>query len=316
MIVVSVIVVTFNHVQYIKQCLQSILRQQVNFKLELIIGEDGSQDGTREICEGFKAEFPDIVVLRLQNRANVIYIDGKPTGRFNLIDCLSIATGKYIAFCEGDDYWNDDNKLQQQVDFLEANQDYSLCFHGATKLNQATQRFDPFHLKKPKEVTDLTDLLRGENYIPTASILLRRDLVSLPEFFKELPFADYFLHLMCARKGHKIKFIDKEMAVYRIHSGGVHSVLLNSKKNLITAHKKHILFWSIMLENEYFNREELKVAFISNHKYMLHFAAEIGDIKTLRECFNSMENWESPLSFGGKLKLMLQAYFNKTRLQS
>ena len=315
-IVVSVIVITYNHEKFLTECLDSILGQEVGCRIQLIIGEDGSEDSTRMICLDYKNRHPDTIVLRLQDRKNVIYIDGKPTGRYNFIDCLSVATGDYIAFCEGDDYWSDNTKLQQQVEFLEENRGFGLCFHGATKFYEDTKKFEAFHLRKPKEVTDITDLLKGENYIPTASILLRRELVNLPSFFVELPFADYFLSLMCAKDGQKIKFIDKEMAVYRIHGGGTHSVLLNSNKNLILAHRKHIKFWTLMLNHNYFGRDDLNTAMTSNYKYILHFAKQIGDIRTLLECINKLEEWAKPISWTEKIKLIIKATWNKLKTQS
>ena len=116
---VSICVVTYNHQNYIKQCLDGVLMQECNFEYEVLLGEDNSTDTTRKLCIEYAERFPDKIRLFLHDRSNVIYINGKPTGRFNFIYNLKQAKGKYIALCEGDDYWTDPTKLQKQVDFLE-----------------------------------------------------------------------------------------------------------------------------------------------------------------------------------------------------
>src|SRR5690606_9059601 len=101
---------------------------QTTFPFEIILGEDESSDGTREICIQYAAKHPDKIKLFLRSRKDVIYINGNPTGRFNFIENLKACSGKYIALCEGDDYWTDPLKLQKQVDFLEAYVDHTICW--------------------------------------------------------------------------------------------------------------------------------------------------------------------------------------------
>ena len=145
--------------------------------------------------------------------------------------------GKYIAFCEGDDYWTDPNKLQKQVDFLESHPDFAICFHNMQILyeNEFLQdrslRLDPddeewCHLKNrlsninQKDVSTIEDLALQGNYISTASCLFRNGLFrEFPEWFYTLPVGDYPLHLLNAQHG-KIKYLDEVMGVYRVHSGG------------------------------------------------------------------------------------------------
>lgn len=124
---VSVCVMAYNHEPYIRACLNSILMQEVDFEFEILLGEDCSSDSTRAICLEYAERYPDKIRLFLHKRENVIYIDGLPTGRFNYLNNLRNARGKYIALCDGDDYWIDSQKLQRQLDFMEANPDYVLC---------------------------------------------------------------------------------------------------------------------------------------------------------------------------------------------
>ena len=117
---VSVTVATYQHVNYIKECLDGILMQKTDFPYEIILGEDGSTDGTQQICKEYAEKFPDKIRLFIRDRRLSQYIgsDGKVT-RFNGVWNRMSSRGKYIAWCEGDDFWVDPYKLQKQVDFLE-----------------------------------------------------------------------------------------------------------------------------------------------------------------------------------------------------
>ena len=116
---VSICVQTYQHVDFIKDCLDGILKQETSFPFEILLGEDASTDGTREICLEYAEKYPDKIRLFLHHRENNIKINGKPTGRFIFLYNMFSARGKYIALCEGDDYWTDPLKLQKQVGFLE-----------------------------------------------------------------------------------------------------------------------------------------------------------------------------------------------------
>ena len=127
--VVTVRITTYQHAKYIKRCLDGVLEQQTNFPFEIIIGDDESSDGTREICMGYARQYPDKVRLFLHKRANTRIILGKACGIFQIGYNTLAARGQYIAGCSGDDYWNDPTKLQKQVDFLRLNPNYSHCIH-------------------------------------------------------------------------------------------------------------------------------------------------------------------------------------------
>ena len=116
---VSICVQTYQHAPYIAECLEGLLKQKTTFPYEIILGEDESNDGTRDICKAYAKKYPEIIRLFLRRREDVIYINGNATGRYNFIQNLRTARGKYIALCEGDDYWTDPLKLQKQVIFLE-----------------------------------------------------------------------------------------------------------------------------------------------------------------------------------------------------
>ena len=119
--IVSVITITYNHEPYIAKTIEGVLMQQVNFPMEFIIAEDCSTDNTRDICIQYAEIYPQFIKL--------IISDTNVGAVANERSAMKAAKGRYIAFCEGDDYWTDPLKLQKQVDFLEKNPDYSVCFH-------------------------------------------------------------------------------------------------------------------------------------------------------------------------------------------
>jgi glycosyltransferase involved in cell wall biosynthesis len=132
---VSIIMLTYNHGVFIEEAINGVINQKTDFTFELIIGEDHSTDNTLSICKKYALEHPDKIRLFIHNSDNKIKdIDGRPTAKFNLMYSFSKCKGKYIALCEGDDFWSDEYKLQKQVDFLETNTEYVAVFTDFDKL--------------------------------------------------------------------------------------------------------------------------------------------------------------------------------------
>ena len=222
--IVSVCVQTYQHVAFIAQCLDGILLQKVNFPFEIIIGEDESTDDTRKICVEYAEKNPGKINLFLRSRKDVVYIHGGPTGRYNFIKNLEAARGKYIAICEGDDYWTDENKLQRQFNFMEANPEYAICFHRIFELNDDGTLIKS-HNDWNEEKTFTINDLAAQNFIFTPSVFFRNGLIEkLPAWINESPVMDYVLHMFNARHG-LIKYFPEPMAVYRKHGAGLWSTL-------------------------------------------------------------------------------------------
>jgi glycosyltransferase involved in cell wall biosynthesis len=219
---VSVCIQTYQHAAYIRECIESALAQQANFPFEIIIGEDDSTDGTREICRQYE-NHPQ-VRLFLRAEKDKIYINGRKTGRFNFIENIKAARGKYIALLDGDDYWTDTNKLQVQADFMEANPDCSISCHKVFRCWEQNKPYIDDSPRLPQGEAKLTiDDLLQENIIKAASCMFVRSHTNdLPPWFYELPFIDFALHIHNAQRG-KIGFIDRRMAVYRNHRTGMWS---------------------------------------------------------------------------------------------
>jgi glycosyltransferase involved in cell wall biosynthesis len=207
--------ITHNHEPYVAQAIDSILAQQCDFEFELIIGEDCSQDRTREICEDYARSLPGRVQL-VTSAANVGM-------HRNLARIWDRARGKYIALCEGDDYWTDLRKLAKQVAFLEGRPDYTLCGAYTHKIRQADGgQWEPAGRVGPpavKECYGLEDLILDYSF-HTSSVLLRKEVVRFPDWFQDQYCADRPLYLLCAEQG-PVGFIPEVMSVYRLHGTGV-----------------------------------------------------------------------------------------------
>lgn len=203
---------TYQHGPFIRECIESVLAQKTNFPFEFIIGEDFSTDGTREIVFEYAKKYPDII--------RVITADYNVGSKANGRRCLRAFRGKYIATCEGDDYWTDPNKLQQQVDILEAHPEYSLCFHNAEVIYDDRNIRPHLFAFYEKEVYTIKDVISRPWFIPTQSMLIRRNLIQHPEWTKYIYNGDLSLQLMFAAQG-PFYCINKSMSVYRRHKNSM-----------------------------------------------------------------------------------------------
>lgn len=223
---VSVIVPTYQHAPFIAQCLDGILSQETTFQVEILVGEDESTDGTREICQRYAAAYPDRIRLFLRSRKDVMYIMGRPTGRANFLDLMNAAKGNYVAICEGDDHWIDPLKLQKQVNALEADPGAAGCFTDAwnEQDGQRSSYMDGIYAQKvTKPALTERDMVMNTN-IPFCTILFRHvHVMDLPEVFKLSAVADTPLYVLLTQHGHLL-YLPEHTAVRTMHSGGIHSL--------------------------------------------------------------------------------------------
>ena len=208
----SVIMITYNHEAYIAQAIEGVLMQETDFLIELIIGEDCSADRTREIVMEYQKRRPDLV--------RVFTSDVNVGMQRNGQRCFDAGRGKYIAICEGDDYWTDPRKLQKQVDFLEANAEYAMCSHAVkTVFEGGVDPHNPF--VQPLRSASFEDIVNRGLFIPSLSMVYRSSAMdSRPEWFLRL-FAGHMASIyMITQSGMNYHF-DEEMAVKRKNPGGV-----------------------------------------------------------------------------------------------
>lgn len=223
---VSVLVICYNQKKYINDTIQGILNQRTSFEYEIIIGDDHSTDGTLDVVKEYEHRFPKKIQI-VSAKINIGFIK-------NYLRIYNRCRGKYIAICEGDDYWIDDLKLQKQFDALELRNDASMCFTNIKVLkdNHFTEK------GSIAGVFSIRDLINGL-YMPTCSLFFRKYSIKIPETILELSFLDRALILLQMLNGPAIRIFDCT-SVYRIHSEGVWSP--KSKKERITGMIKFYRF--------------------------------------------------------------------------
>lgn len=242
---VSVSVATYQHEPYIRQCLDSILMQKTNFPYEIIVGEDDSTDGTREICIEYAEKYPDKIRLFLRDR-NLSHLkdeNGKLIKRLNGVLGFGrmSSRGKYIALCEGDDYWTDPLKLQKQVDFFEANPTCSLVFTGC-EIHKSNGEKKTIQYKI-NHLIDVNEYLTNSYFMTTASLLFKKEVFSeaKSEEWMSKAFAGDFILKYRALTIGTIGYVDSIAAVYNKGTEGSWSNRKLTDKVIEKEYKDNIL---------------------------------------------------------------------------
>ncbi|WP_418637580.1 glycosyltransferase, partial [Winogradskyella sp.] len=227
--------------------------QQTTFPFEIILGEDESSDGTREICIQYAEKHPDLIKLFLRSRKDVIYINENATGRFNMIENLKAATGTFIAFCEGDDYWKDPLKLEKQVQLLENNSSLIACHHWQYIAIEKESSFVEVeaptngHGYFPQAVANVKNIFANQVRMKTRTVMFRNiiDNDFFPHWFYKVAFGDVPLSFLLGKHGD-FGFIDEPMAVYRQTNSGISTTGLKElgrKKFKVQHFKNWIQIW-------------------------------------------------------------------------
>lgn len=232
-IMVSIICMCYNHGKYISDALESFVNQKTNFKYEVIIHDDASTDNSAEIIKEYEKKYPDIIKPIYQSENQ--HSQGIKIVKTFMLPKLS---GKYIAFCEGDDYWTDENKLQKQVDFLENNPEFSVCVHNTEVENMGKNKTE-IKLSPNDKAMKLKDVLKeSERYHTSSLIVCREFYINRPSWVNsvygigDLPSAIYY-----AASG-RIMYFGDVMSHYRYgvpgswshkHSHNVKNQIKNNK---------------------------------------------------------------------------------------
>ena len=265
----------YKHERFIAQAIESVLQQQTDFPLELVIGEDGSPDRTLEVIRRYAST--DKIEIRV--RSNAPNIGMMRNFQATLEECR----GQYVALLEGDDYWTDAEKLQRQVDLMDSNHKTAICFHPVDVLERGVLVQDRRTRVVP-ECTTIYDLAQG-NYMHTCSVLFRAGLfVDFPPSFLAASAGDYFLHMLNARFG-AIQKLERKMAVYRVHEGGAWSEAPNMDLKILQ-------YLECMIGNfapdvdEILKDRHQRAAFAS----FMRRVDEPGSVERLRQCLRYGED--------------------------
>jgi glycosyltransferase involved in cell wall biosynthesis len=275
--IVSVHIVTYMHEQFISKCLEGILNQKTNFPIEIIINDDASTDNTQKIISDFQKKYPTLfkVIFQTSNQFSVF-------GFKNIkIQMYEITNGKYITFCEGDDYWCDPYKLQKQVDFLENNDEY-IIHSGSAKIirnNSVTEEIIGSHdyISKSFQIKDFF----YQNNLVTCTVMYRNIInKNDSDFFNDAAFGDWYQYVFLMNKSKKKAYRSSDiLSVYRIHDKGIYNGMdlmerhesyikqINLIKKLVKYKKKTKL---IVDSLNFYCFEKYKIA-VKSRKYTLAF---------------------------------------------
>jgi glycosyltransferase involved in cell wall biosynthesis len=207
---VSVLMITYNHEKFVAQAIESVLMQKTSFQYELVIGEDCSTDGTREIVREYARRNPT-VIRTLLPETNIGMHQ-------NLRQVFLGSRGRYLAILEGDDYWTSPEKLQIQADELDAHPETAVCGHRAVWRYEDGSKPDKVRPEIPDGFYQLEDLLRA-NFLVTGSVMFRRVIDDVPSWHWSLYMADLPLFVTLAHYGN-IRLLPQTMGAYRVHAGG------------------------------------------------------------------------------------------------
>jgi glycosyltransferase involved in cell wall biosynthesis len=276
-LLVSICMITYNHEPYIQQAVESVVTQKTEFRIELVIGEDCSTDNTRKICDALQEKYPALIKLL----PSVKNLGVTP----NFVRTLEACTGKYIAFCEGDDYWIDPSKLQKQVEFLEANSDFIASYHDVKVVDFQGELIQQSKNSSLYKVDiSRTSLLKGR-VMSLLTLCFRNVIKEYPPEMQHVVVADKFLSCLLGQYGNAKYMSDILPSGYRMHPGGVWSLKSIDQKR-IGLIKSYFWIW------QYYDR--VKMPEYSHHFYKLilkegYFSSPFKDSNSPR--LDTLENF-------------------------
>lgn len=302
-IVVSVICNTYNHENYIEQCIKGFLLQETNFKFEVLIHDDASTDKTAEVIRKYEKQYPDLI-KPIYEEVNQYSLHVGITANI----MLPKAKGKYFALCEGDDYWTDPKKLQKQVDYMESHPDCTFCIHNAIRVNPQGKTVGEIStVQKSRELSCHELIVNSGDFCATNSIMAPMALTkNLPEFYSKF-FLDYITQIFFSSKGKSYCF-EEYMSAYRVNTPGSWTLRTKSNKAKVNHQQKVINALRQFDEyTDYANHKSVEQAVIDRQ---LDCAVMTCDRKIIKE--EPYKSYIKNLSSRKKLKFYIKLYFPKT----
>lgn len=297
---VSVVMTTYNHERYIRKSIESVLMQKVNFNFEILIGDDVSPDNTAKILMEYKEKFPNKIKLFLR-KENL-----GPTK--NICDLYNKCSGKYIATLEGDDYWTDENKLQRQVDYLEAHEEYIATTHAVEYFNEDNEVFFIDPNLQYDELEGIDKLIECEkNHLTIGhlqSLVFRNifpnkkyeEIITCNRFVEDLPLKFILLSI------GKIKYLDYVMGRYRnIRKNSTSFSSLDYKKQM----EYQLLVWDKINEITNFQYKD-EIDKITNNLRIRCFHI----IKDNKQYKKAIDYYIKELKLKNKIEI-IKHYYNK-----
>lgn len=300
-VMVSIVCVAYNQENYIAEAIESFLMQKTDFSYEILMHDDASKDETPNIIKKYEEEYPGRIKAVYQKENQ--YSKGVHVFDFY----MDIALGKYIAICEGDDYWTDPYKLQKQVDFMEQNPDYSCCLHAAFEVDAKTKRIigKVRPSDRSKEFATEEVILGGGGLFSTNSIFYARKFSNRPQFYYDCLIGDFPLMIHLAVSG-KVYYMDEYMSAYRL--GDKNSWTARMTKSSTKTRTDHIDRIETMLikVDEYTNKKYHDAINMKIKKNRFDLLITNGDFEEAKSDMY-IENYQS-LDMYKRLKILIKQY--------
>ena len=297
---VSIVCTTFNHELFIKDALDGFIRQKTNFRYEIIVHDDASTDRTKEIVKQYAKKYPHLIKTVFQSENQY----SKGVKIFNTF-ILPLIKGKYVAFCEGDDYWSDSFKLQKQYDALEANQGVDICAHAHEVFDCRNKTYKIVRRRNDSCIIPVEEVIvSGGSFVATNSLVCRKLIFdNEPNFRKNCPY-DYTLQVTGSLKGGML-YLNDIMSVYRYMAKGSWSERIQRNKKM---KKQHIKMWLNMLKQMDADTN-FKYHIVISKRILLSCISEYNALKTNLKIRNENYSVFNSLSSSDKIRLILKIYF-------
>ena len=274
---VSIICNVFNHEKYLRDALDGFVKQQTTFPFEVLIHDDASTDGSTAILKEYEEKYPHLFKCLYQTENQ--YSKG---ARISRDFQASRATGKYIAICEGDDYWTDPLKLQKQFDFMEANPDYTLCVCSTDWLNMLSGRIDgKCHVDQDRDIS-LEEIILEENgrIFQLGSVFMRRDVWDQwPDWRAAFPIGDLPTAILAALHG-KVRMLADVMTVYRWYASGSWTSRMDTDEHRARVNRRMVEGFEALNEATNYEHNEVITKRMLRHQYSL--AVMTHDLKAIK----------------------------------
>lgn len=267
---VSILCLTYNHEKYIKQALEGFVKQQTTYRFEVVIHDDASTDGTAKIIKYYEKKYPHLIKAIYQR--NNLYRQG--------INCMKLCLekychGKYIAFCEGDDYWIDINKLETQIDFMERHPECTMTYHPVNYISDGKVVGNDVNWDDLREVSVDEIIHGGGLFCASPSLVFKRSVgVEYPKFRIMADIGDYPLQILAALRG-RVFYLPQLMGCYRRNHTGSWSMTIDKVLEKAIMHWKTEIVWlnelNIETDGRYYNSIIYRIAYCQAELYGLNY---------------------------------------------
>lgn len=316
-VMVSILCFAYNQEEYIKDAIEGFLIQKVNFNYEIIIHDDASTDRTASVIREYEAKYPQIIkgVYQEENQYQKRSLDKEYYGSVTR-ETEKYIKGKYVAFCEGDDYWIDENKLQIQVEYLETHPECIMILHDAVRVNCNTGKIDVIRAFQNgnRNLSEEELIMQYNGHPPTASTVCRTEAYKRKDFFLMAPGGDYSWQLYACALG-KVYYSNRIMSVYRIFSNG------SVSNNVSNSKSEKLLFDLGMLDflikyDKFTNRKFHDWIWVKTYQYIYDMCYLAGDEQTIYELVEKCKNEgkvvvEEYSEYFGKIEILRRQTFDE-----